>query len=167
METNNTEIEQTETLNTQAVDTEEKQEGVGKEQVSYGKFKDLDSLLKAYESLEAEFTRRSQRLKELEGEVGNKKTEQTATADSENIEVDEKAEVGQGGTDLGQNAVDDANYLELEQEVIKRYLQGVLKSKSSNEIIGGVGLVAPPHKPKSLEEASNLAKQYIKLKGEN
>ena len=31
------------------------------------KFKDIDSLVKAYSSLEAEFTRRSQRLRELEG----------------------------------------------------------------------------------------------------
>ena len=33
----------------------------------YGKFKDAESLLKAYESLESEFTRRSQRLKAIEG----------------------------------------------------------------------------------------------------
>ncbi|MBR2384490.1 MAG: hypothetical protein IKA99_02660 [Clostridia bacterium] len=35
----------------------------------YGKFKDAESLLKAYESLESEFTRRSQRLKTIEGEL--------------------------------------------------------------------------------------------------
>lgn len=35
-----------------------------------GKFKDVQTLLKAYSDLEAEFTRRCQRLKELEG--GNK-----------------------------------------------------------------------------------------------
>lgn len=38
----------------------------------YGKFKDLESLLKAYDSLEAEFTRRSQRLKELERGAADK-----------------------------------------------------------------------------------------------
>ena len=31
-----------------------------------GKFKDVSALLKAYDSLQAEFTRRSQRLKDLE-----------------------------------------------------------------------------------------------------
>lgn len=36
-----------------------------------GKFKDVDALARAYSSLEAEFTRRSQRLKELEKEVEN------------------------------------------------------------------------------------------------
>ena len=38
----------------------------------YGKFRDAESLLKAYESLEAEFTRRSQRLKAVEGELENR-----------------------------------------------------------------------------------------------
>ncbi len=36
-----------------------------------GKFKDVDALSKAYESLQAEFTRRSQRLRALEKEVEN------------------------------------------------------------------------------------------------
>ncbi|MBR1867941.1 MAG: hypothetical protein IJ800_05115 [Clostridia bacterium] len=38
------------------------------EGVTFGKFKDPRSLVRAYESLEAEFTRRSQRLKQLERE---------------------------------------------------------------------------------------------------
>ena len=38
--------------------------------VNFGKFKSADALLKAYLELEAEFTRRSKRLKELEN--GNK-----------------------------------------------------------------------------------------------
>jgi hypothetical protein len=37
------------------------------EKINLGKFKDVGSLLNAYNSLEAEFTRRSQRLKEMEG----------------------------------------------------------------------------------------------------
>ena len=43
--------------------------GLAIEKNPYGKFKDSQSLLKAYESLESEFTRRSQRLKTLEGEL--------------------------------------------------------------------------------------------------
>ena len=43
--------------------------GAAATEVSLGKFKDVGSLLKAYENLESEFTRRSRRLKELEGEV--------------------------------------------------------------------------------------------------
>ncbi len=39
-----------------------------------GKFKDVDALTRAYEALEAEFTRRSQKLRSLEKEVENLKT---------------------------------------------------------------------------------------------
>ena len=46
-----------------------------------GKFKDVKALLDAYTSLEAEFTRRSQRLKELEG-----KSKAQPTADAANGE---------------------------------------------------------------------------------
>jgi len=36
--------------------------------INFGKFKDAESLLKAYANLEAEFTKKSQRLKQLESE---------------------------------------------------------------------------------------------------
>ena len=51
--------------------------GAAATEVSLGKFKDVGSLLKAYENLESEFTRRSRRLKELEGEVLRNKEEIT------------------------------------------------------------------------------------------
>ncbi len=44
---------------------------------AFGKFKDANALLEAYESLEAEFTRRSQRLKELERKADNSAKEST------------------------------------------------------------------------------------------
>ena len=40
-----------------------------------GKFKDVDALARAYGSLQAEFTRRSQKLKELERQAENLKAE--------------------------------------------------------------------------------------------
>lgn len=47
-----------------------------------GKFKDVDALAKAYESLQAEFTRRSQRLKQLEKLAENFSDGQGEKADS-------------------------------------------------------------------------------------
>ena len=47
-----------------------------------GKFKDVSALVRAYESLQSEFTRRSQRLKELEKLMENLKTEPSAVGDS-------------------------------------------------------------------------------------
>ena len=48
----------------------------------FGKFKDAESLLKAYNSLEAEFTKKSQRLSALESE--NVKTQNELTKRAEN-----------------------------------------------------------------------------------
>ena len=58
--------EQTE-LHTHTAEAEDDLGGVTNS-VSLEKFKDVQSLLKAYNSLEAEFTKRSQRLRKLEGE---------------------------------------------------------------------------------------------------
>ena len=55
---------------------------VADDAVSLGKFKDVKSLLTAYENLESEFTRRSRRLKELEGIVSERKGETTPTGAS-------------------------------------------------------------------------------------
>lgn len=53
----------------QAVVTPAATGGDKEETASYGKFKSSDELLNAYNALEAEFTRRSQRIKELEGKL--------------------------------------------------------------------------------------------------
>ena len=42
---------------------------------NFGKFKDDESLLKAYSNLEAEFTKKSQKLAMLENEVNKEKAE--------------------------------------------------------------------------------------------
>ncbi len=49
----------------------------------YGKFKDAESLRKAYESLESEFTRRSQRLKAIEGELLSRSQAEKTVAKAE------------------------------------------------------------------------------------
>ena len=54
---------------------------------NFGKFKDAESLLKAYENLESEFTKKSQRLAHLEEDV----EKQNAIA-SRQQEIDEKIE---------------------------------------------------------------------------
>ncbi len=60
----------------------EKDLGEAKTEISLKKFKDVDSLLKAYNSLEAEFTKRSQRLRELEGERAASKAQPAVEKDA-------------------------------------------------------------------------------------
>lgn len=64
--------------NTQAETTASADKGAERQErcpkpvsTAIGKFKDVDALLKAYDCLQAEFTRRSQRLKQLEKEAEN------------------------------------------------------------------------------------------------
>lgn len=65
---------QTEAFATASVGAEG-QDGCLKSASMVGKFKDVDALMKAYDCLQAEFTRRSQRLKQLEREAENFKRE--------------------------------------------------------------------------------------------
>lgn len=80
-------IEQTDSLNAQAAEAEDVY-GAKKEEVSYGKFKNADALYSAYNSLQAEFTRRCQRLKELEDR--NKKTADGESSGEERLAETEK-----------------------------------------------------------------------------
>ena len=59
-----------------------------------GKFKDVGALVRAYESLQAEFTRRSQKLRQLEREADNFKEEKGLPSGAEKLckAVDEKGE---------------------------------------------------------------------------
>ena len=50
--------------------------------------------------------------------------------------------------------------------VIQEYLKKIMKEKPKNRAIGGVLLSTPPLKPTTVAEASALAKNYIKRKGE-
>lgn len=98
-------------------------EGAAATEVSLGKFKDVKSLLKAYGNLESEFTRRSKRLRELEGEILKKNEEITRLCASsgkdkisgddvaaETTATDEKVAATNDATnDATNNAVNDVN----------------------------------------------------------
>ena len=115
-------------------------EGV-KAEISLGKFKDVNSLLQAYNSLESEFTKRCQRIKELEG---------GAKTDNAEAPVD--------------NAGDLKGTSDEKEEILKDYLKGILKSRQTAVLLGdaGVGVKAPADKPKSIAEAGMLAKEIFK-----
>lgn len=88
---------------------------------NYGKFKDAESLLRAYNNLEAEFTKKSQKLKSLEGEL-----EQEAIKNTKKAEVDKKVDdfvtkfeiVKPFSSALKESLMSDDN-LSLEEEAVK------------------------------------------------
>ena len=66
---------------------EQPQENLGSN-ANFGKFKDAESLMKAYSNLEAEFTKKSQRLAQLETEKESRDREESKQAEMER-KVDE------------------------------------------------------------------------------
>lgn len=114
-----------------------------------GKFGSVDALLNAYKSLEAEFTRRSQRLKELE--EGNKAQSMPQGALSQGVQ--------QSREEFVAAATQDA---EVKEAVIGEYLKTVFNNKGIPMIVGGVATPAPKTCPKSVKEAGALVKNFLK-----
>lgn len=113
-----------------------------------GKFKDVKALMEAYQALEAEFTRRSQRLKELEA---NKVTDAPAANGAENAEVpSQKAEKRE---DAFASPLSD----EVKNAVIEEYLNGVFSKRGVPFVTGGGAVAAQRRTPSTLKEAGSLA----------
>ncbi len=108
-----------------------------------GKFKSVDALMSAYLSLEAEFTRRSQRLKELEE---NKAAEPPSP---ESLDEDKLLAAALNNTGV-------------RDKVVAEYLKTVFSGKSVPLTVDGVSCAAPQSSPKSVKEAGALAKQFLK-----
>lgn len=113
-----------------------------------GKFKDANALAAAYLSLEAEFTRRSKRLKELE--QANKAQEMPQGAPSQENTMTEE--------ELISAAVESPA---VKQAVIGQYLRDVANNKAFPLMVGGVSTAAPRNAPKSVREAGALAEKFL------
>ena len=209
----------------------QEQENTAPEKVStdLGKFRSVDALVKAYEALQSEFTRRSQRLKELEREADNSyasaeggrgekngaeklrksaaqkraetkdfdtfvselesvraQTEKTPKTQAEQPEIPIKGELVQDALESeigieqtnakpsvaggrGEETLSDDALYELVQKdekvrlkIIGEYLTSIGRS-GAPLMKGGTGtLVAPPLKPKTIDEAGNMALRFFK-----
>jgi hypothetical protein len=139
--------EQTETL-TLGAEAQEKVESEEKGEVSLGKFKSVQALLSAYGALESEFTKRCQKIKQLEGELkaSSEKTEGVFEG-VENAKVEQPREITE----------------EEKKKILKEYLSSVLGRKQSAIVIdgGGVGVKTQKARPKTLAEAGALAKEIF------
>ena len=114
-----------------------------------GKFKSVDALLSAYRSLEAEFTRRSQRLKELEEGSKAHEVPQTAAPSREKPADEELLKAA-----LSSESVRKA--------VLEDYLKTVAANKSVPLISTGVLTPAPRSAPTTVKEAGALAQRFLK-----
>ena len=140
--------EQTEVV--ESITVEENQENKVDEsttEVSLGKFKDINTLLSAYNSLQAEFTKRCQRLKELESAI--EKTDKVKAP------VEQSAEQEQ----------DKLKDTTLKEEILKDYLKEIIGSKKPVVMDGaGVGIKAPVKKPTTIEQAGDMFIELLSQK---
>ena len=99
----------------------------------------MGALISAYNSLQSEFTKRCQKIKELESKLDDK--------------TDEKPIVP------STTQADDAK----KEQVLKEYLLDILGKQPSAVIMDGAGVSvkAPINRPKTILEAGNLAKNLL------
>lgn len=119
--------------------------------VSLGKFKDVNALLSAYNSLQAEFTKRCQRIKELE-------TERAA------VDKDTPTDKSEKPDNIGNPENRTLSITDEEKEnFIKGYLKEIMGAKSKAIVMDGLGtgVKTPVNKPKTVEEAGKLAKELL------
>lgn len=121
-----------------------------------GKFDSPESLLKAYEKLETEFTKRCQRLKDAEKENAQLKTDLADNARYENYAV----------AALSNEEFVASNILPREsirRKVIDDYLILLNREGGTNVLRSDTGKSAltPPARPQSLAEAKRLAEMII------
>ncbi len=114
-----------------------------------GKFKDVKALMEAYQALEAEFTRRSQRLKELEAS----KESEAPAAVAENAEAPSREAEKAGGAEVTLSMLGD----EVKNAVIEEYLDGVFKKRGVPFVTGGGAVATQRRTPTTLKEAGALA----------
>ena len=144
---NQAENEQTLAVETQSTEAENKETGVENQKVSLGKFKDVESLIHAYNSLQSEFTKRCQRIKELEGEA-----KVVDKVNAPTMQTSEEIATAKGLTQ------------QEKEEFLKDYLKSVVELKQKAIVIDGAGsgVKTPVPKPKTIAEAGALAKEIIK-----
>ncbi len=136
--------EQTETSAQPA--TAEETLGASEGEVSLGKFKDVNALLSAYNSLESEFTKRCQKIKELESAL--------SSIDKTEVPKEEPTGVGKDKADITDKEKED---------ILKEYLQGVMLKKQKAVLLdgAGVGVKTAIFRPKTINEAGELARQIL------
>lgn len=118
-------------------------------EISLGKFKDVTALLNAYNSLQSEFTKRCQRIKELETNAVKPLTDKVVTP----IKDEEKQNVSK-------NSEQD------KEQILKEYLKDVFLSKPKAIVLDGVGVGAKTsdYRPKTIDQAGVYAKEILNKK---
>lgn len=132
-----------------------------------GKFKDVNALLKAYGSLQAEFTRRSQRLKELERQAEKRKNVHTESTSAKAESVEKTSEsVGTGAEKLRSLAkerrAEEQRFDAFVQELEATALNESGKQTVNESVVSEAESVCAEGSPARLEYGDNVEKVGVK-----
>lgn len=109
------------------------------------KFKSEEDLVKAYENLEKEFTKRCEKVSQLQKQVQDL-TESLSQKGQEQV-LESSREISD----------------QEREQIIQEFLKEVVNSKSQAKLSGGgQAVLSPPRKPKNLKEANLMAKFLLK-----
>ena len=119
--------------------------------VDLGKFQNVDALMRAYKELEAEFTRRSQRLRALEAAAAQTDAAQQDAARQPRAEADAHEELYRA--------------VKGDEGVCARIVGEYLASCKGVSLLGGggAGVTAPVKRAQTFKDAGNMALGYFKL----
>ena len=129
---------------------------------AFGKFESADALWKAYNSLQAEFTRRSQRLKELEKAAEENNAQRANEVPTPEASASAPAATPEATPEDEEDLFVKANASEkVRRRIVGEYLSEV-KRGAVPLMKSGEGLRCPPERPKNLEDAGKMALGYFK-----
>jgi 5'-deoxynucleotidase YfbR-like HD superfamily hydrolase len=124
-----------------------------------GKFKDVEALMTAYKNLEAEFTRRSTRLKELEAQQNTANGANNERELAEKVQGNEHLPVAPSVEELTKAAMENE---EIKKAIIGQYVTSLSAAKSVPLMTGGTTVAATRNVPKTIKEAGALALKHLK-----
>ncbi len=132
----------------------------------FGKFQSADALLQAYNSLQAEFTRRSQRLKELEKSTAQNNPNSVQTAMESTPMPENNGFVAQSlpasAPETEEQLFSRANASQtVKTRIIEEYLAGV-KQNAVPLMGAGVAVTSSTTRAKNVAEAGQMALGYFK-----
>lgn len=129
----------------------------------YGKFKSPDALYASYIELEAEFTKKSQQLKRLKDLCAQNGIDCDGREAAKPEKKDNCAAEGEVKEEAASSRTEEAE--KSREEIIREYLDSLVKNKVPLMRGGGFNVPAQKQKPKTVSEAGGMALKYFK-KGE-
>lgn len=127
----------------------------------YGKFDSAEELLKGYNELEKSFTQKCQQLAQLEKSVSEQTSQPRGTSDEVATSASPQDEITANG--VASSVANDATAVPSRQSTDVSVEDRPYATSVPPRIMTGGGNVsaAMPNRPKTLKEASELAKKYF------